>query len=708
MMFVNPRNNRIFLLSLLYVGLGMLCAAGCRTLPNSGLDPYGERLFESCPLDNIWPSNCFSNRQSGTNTTPQPVVSTTTPQPVTTQGAAVYQNTPDTVGTLPGGLGGGQSGPVVLPNYGSTATAMGIGVRGIDSAIIASPDGEPRLAFEDTGGYALPTAPVEGPALVMTPREQIAPIGSEVVLISSYLGSRDHLVTNEKIEWTLEGVGSIQKFDAGSCCDPLFFDYVRAKKITDRYAVTKTSQVFQTLDRGTPETTDDLHLLRGQTWISVNSMKEGTTHVSAFAPSLKDWSKRTDVGIIHWVDALWVLPRLSMAPVGESRGLTTTLLRATNGQPRRGWIIRYEILNGPPAGFGPGYAQIEEVETDLSGQASVILYPKEHQTGTCTIGVSIIRPAGVDGSDRRVTVGRETVRQTWAGSSNVFIDLKAPTDGKIGQDLPHTMTVTNRSASWVRGVVALDIPPMASCTASNPPAQQQNMTLLWDVDVAPQSNTAITFSLKYSAVGAPILTPKFYPQGTTPITPSISGTSVPPPASSGSVGIVQPTPPPPTTPGATTFHGSSTSPTTPSATGTGATTFQGSGTRRNLGQKLSIEIITPRVELNKPVDFTFRVTNNGTTAIQNAKLVVEVPREYHATVRADFSTGIDQGQDGQGNAVLYPSPIPPRGSAYITVTFPTTSLTGHKLVGRFYIKETVGGNVQETLIDQTETQVSPR
>ena len=697
----NRRPQNTFLLILLLAGTGTFCAIGCQSLPRSGLDPYGERLFESCPLDGLWPSNCELFKKRTESTSQQPIVSTMVPEPATPGGAVVYPGGPipsTSSGALPGNLGSGQAGAVYLPNYGSTATAMGSGVRGINTAIVASPEAGPTPVFEETGGYALPTFPVEGPAMIMTPREQIAPIGSEVVLISSYLGSGDRLVTNEKIEWTLEGVGAIQKFDEGSCCDPLFFDYVKAKKVTDRYVVTKTSQVYQTLDRGTTETTDDLHLLRGQTWISINSMREGTTHVTAFAPSLKDWSKRSDVGIIHWVDALWVLPRLSIAPVGESRGLTTTVLRRTNGQPRRDWIVRYEILNGPPAGFGPTQAQIVEERTDLSGQASVILYPKEHQNGTCTIGISIIRPAGVDGSDRRVTVGHETVRQTWAGSSNVFINLQAPTDGKVGQDLPYKMTVSNKTSGYVRGVVALTIPPTAACTASDPPAQQKDSTLLWDVEVPPQGNSVITFALKFSTVGAPILTPQFYQQGSSfGSTPSISGTSIPPP-SSGSVGLTGPSGTPPNTPPATVYQGGSS---TGGGTATSpATVFQGSGTPRNYGQKLNIEVLTPRAELNKPLTFRFNVKNNGSVAIQNAMLVVETPSEFRGTtLEGSTSPGYDAGHDSSGNVVLKTHPIAPGGTAYVELTYPTITVSGHRIVGKFYV-----GN---ELIDQTYIQVTP-
>ncbi len=370
--------------------------------------------------------------------------------------------------------------------------------------------------------------------------------------------------------------------------------------------------------------------------------------------------------------------------------------RRTNGQARHDWIVRYEILNGPPAGFGPSQAQIVEERTDMSGQASVILYPKEQQNGTCTIGISIIRPAGVDGSDRRVTVGYETVRQTWAGSSNVFIRLQAPTEGKVGHDLPYKMTVSNKTSSYVRGVVALTIPPSAVCTASTPSAQQKDSTLLWDVDVPPQGDTEITFSLRFSSVGAPILTPQFYRQNSADFSPAISGISVPSAVPSTAS---QAPPPITTTPPAAVFQ-----PTQQSAqpsTLPPATTFQpGNAGPSPTSQQLNIELLTPRAELNQPFTFRFNVKNTGSTTIQNARLAVEVPTEYRSTQLAgDTSAAVEAGQDSAGNVVLRSQPIPPGGTAWIELTYPSVPLTGHRLVGKFY--------VDNKLIDQKMTQITP-
>ncbi|MDR1271286.1 MAG: hypothetical protein LBK82_17405 [Planctomycetaceae bacterium] len=695
--------NRILIWSLLLAGFGFVCAVGCQSLPRSGFDPKGERLFESCPLGRILPSNCdLLGRRKEPQVSTIPLTATPVPLPVNS-GATVFPGTTSVTPTnqLPGQFGAVQSrtvsGVAGIPQYGSTATPINPAARGINTAIIASPDAVPKPVFEETGGYALPTVPIEGPAILMTPREQIAPIGSEVVLISSYLGSRDRLITNEKIEWTLEGVGAIQKFDGGSVCDPLHFDFVRAKKITDRYVVTKTSQLYQTLDRGTPETKDDLHLLKGQTWISVNSMREGTTHVTTFAPSLKDWSKRSDVGIIHWVDAQWVLPRLSIAPVGDSRILTTTVLRQTNGQPRSGWIVRYEILNGPPAGLGQSSVQIEEKETDMSGQASVILSPRESRAGTNTISVQIIRPAGVDGSDRRVTVGSETIRQTWSGNAGIRIVLSGPGQEKVikrGDDIPYTITLTNTTSHLGKGVVVFEVPPLASFTGSQPtPTRTENSSVLWNVEVQPKATATIQCTLRAGTIGSIYPVATFYPQGISPETRSpINGTSVPLPP-------VDPSTVTPTLPGSSTPPGAGLFGTRQSPPPDGATTYH-RGTQSGVNLKIEPSPKN-KIEVGKPLEFSFIVENNSSSEIRNARLQIEIPPEYrnYVTKGAAFPS-----EDGTAYYSLQKdfvyidvTSIPVNGKAYVSTEFPNLTAKGYRIVGTLFVNNQKFDQIIQTI-----------
>jgi len=686
MPFLGHNRRPVFLR---FAWFGFLCALlGCQSLPQSGFDPYGERLFESRPFANCPLFNW------GSDSTPTTVSSTPIPSvPQESTGASIFA--PPSA-ALPGDLGASQTNLA-----GSTATTLPPGTHAITTALIHNPDAGPTPVFANTGGYALPTAPVTGPDLFVTPREQIAPLGSEVVLIASRLGNKDRLVTNEKVEWALEGVGTIEKIDGGSYRDTLVFDYVHAKKVTDRYAITKTSQVYQTLNRGTTGTSDDVHLLRGQTWVSVNSLKEGTTHVTAFAPNMADWSKRTDGGIIHWVDAQWVLPRLAIAPVGEDRVLTTTVLRATNGQPRQGWIVRYEILSGPSAGLGASGAQIEEVATDSSGQATTILTPGGQTAGTNSIGIRIIRPAGVDG-DRRVTVGSEIVRQTWSGNPSIVLNIRGPNEARLGQELPYEITATNRTSATVQGVVALPIPPLASYIRSEPPGLLQGTTVLWNVTLLPGNTERMSVVLRQGTAGSLWLRPEFRRTGqipTTRIAPTqISTTQSPTPLPSSSAAVfpgTQTTPPP-----APATQSPAPSPAQPPSGVTPpppATTFQA---RPTLTVQIEPETSVHPIVSGESFRFYVRVVNTGTTDARDLAVIVPLPEEFpSSSCGGDWSTdwefleveGRERstagkpsdwrfGTDERNHQVALMAPLlAPGKSAYLLLQYPRIDSQGHNI-----------------------------
>jgi len=662
-------HNRIPVFLALLASVGFLCAlVGCRNLPRSGFDPSGQRLFESNPF-----RDCPLFRRDASS---PPIITGTPPVDPWQQqpgGATIFSPAPP---SLPGDLGASQTHPGV-PMHGGTATVVPPGANAITTAMIYSPDLGPRHAFAGTGGYALPVVPVEGPALIMTPREQIAPLGSEVVLIASFLGNRDRLITNEKIEWALEGVGTIGTIDTGSHCDIFFLDHTKARKVSDQYAITKTSARYQTLDRGTPGTTDNVNLLRGQTWISVNSMREGTTHVTAFAPSMADWSRRTDVGIIHWVDAQWVVPRLPISPVGETRMLTTTVLRASNGQPRQGWIVRYEILGGPAAGLGGTGAQIQEIETDFSGEATTVLTPRDHQQGTNTIRIQIIRPAGIEG-DRRVTVGSETVRQTWSGSPNILLNITGPDEARLGQDLPYEITAENRTSTAMPGVIALPIPPLASYIRSD--GVLQGSTVLWNVTLPPHSTTRVNVTLRQGTPGSLWLRPEF--RGTGQVT-------APPP--------FVPTPPGQPDQGATVFPGGQPTPPPPipdNLTPPVHPPAQVFPTRPSLSVEITPNPLVP-VQLGQPVQFFVRITNTGTTEARNIQAFIPLPPEFAATSVMGTSDpltvdGSPPLPDDSNRALGFPAgthqalfripSLAAGATAQATLQYPTIGSQGHNIV----------------------------
>jgi hypothetical protein len=341
-------------------------------------------------------------------------------------------------------------------------------------------------------------------------------------------------------------------------------------------------------------------------------------------------------------------------------------------------------LNGPAAGLGQSSAQIEEKETDISGQASVILSQRENRAGTNTISVQIIRPAGVDGSDRRVTVGSETIRQTWSGNAGIRIALTGTEKTvKRGDDIPYTITLTNTTSLVGKGVVVFEVPPLATFVGSQPtPTRTENSSVLWNVEVQPKATATIQCTLRAGTIGSIYPVATFYPQGISPETRSpITGTSVPlPPVDPSTV-----TP----TISASTFSGAGSSGTGQTPSG-GATVFH-RGAQSGINLKI-VPTIKPNegkiVAVGKPLQFSFIVENNSSSEIKNARLQIEVPPE----IRHLVSEGASSAKDGQAYHSLQHdyvcidvASIPVGGSAYVSTQFPDLRPQGYNIVGILFV-----------------------
>ncbi len=318
----------------------------------------------------------------------------------------------------------------------------------------------------------------------MVPEIVVAPIGAEVVLMAGVPGADGGLAPGRRIEWTLDpaGVGHFVTVDGIMQFRPFIRFSSAPEKIDATFAVGKTARQNITLTRGTPTETDDLIVLRGQTWISVTSPAEGTSYVSAFSPEVHGWDGRLRTSRVHWVDAQWSFPPPAVNPAGSSHTLTTTVLRQSDRTPIEGWRVRYEILDGPAAGFAPGGATVTEVPTNELGQASVEVVQQQIAGGTNTIRVEIIRPGNAPGaSGRRMSIATGTTTKTWS-SPDIALRKTGPAQGSIGSTLTYRIEVTNPGAVAATGVTVADaIPAGLAYLDSNPPAANQGGQLRWEL-----------------------------------------------------------------------------------------------------------------------------------------------------------------------------------------------------------------------------------
>ena len=368
-------------------------------------------------------------------------------------------------------------------------------------SLFVNPGATPQAAFRETPPTNREASRV---GIVLAPRATVAPIGSEVILLAGVRGPDQYMWTNERVEWMIDpgSVGQFVDLDKGSWTDPLVCDFIRARKIDNCYAVNTTSRRFLRLTRGTPDTSDDMEVLKGQAWVTLTSAREGTSDVTVYCPGVSPWHARTETCQVHWVDAQWSFPSIAIAESGGRQLLETTVTRQSDCTPRCGWHVRYEIVGGPPAAFAPDGSQVVEIPTGPDGKASVELYQTEPQAGTSKIVIQVIRPAGLGCPNQKVVVGKTCLSQTWSAPS-LGVRVQGPTAGSIGSNNAFRIDVSNPGDMAADTVtLTVPVPPGLSYVGASPTSEGTGSTLRWTIGrLAPGEVRSIALDLRSDQSG---------------------------------------------------------------------------------------------------------------------------------------------------------------------------------------------------------------
>ena len=426
--------------------LAMACGVGCSTLPSSGIDPSGESVFLGPP-----PSNPFSCSDGTTGSTTYAAPSTAG---VLVPNTSLQQNRNSQLGKT--------SGPKLLPK----------------PLLGESYDNYPtqRLQWDNTG-------------IILRPGRIVAPVGSQVIVAAGVVAPDHYLSMNERVEWSLtsSSVGQFVEVEPDTWTDWFLMDFTLPRKIGPYRAVTSTSRNNMNITQGSPVANDDMKVQRGETWVAVTSPVEGTSFVTAFAPSVYSWNARARTAMIHWVDAKWQFPAPSFAPAGGRQVLKTMLSRQSDNRPLAGWRVRYTVTGGPAAGFTPDGSKVTEVVTNQNGEAIVEIAEQQAASGTNQVCIEIVRPdgignggmCGVEGS--AITVGNGSTMVTWSAPELALTKTGPPAVG-IGSALTYQINVTNPGDLPTDDVQITDeIPAGAEYIDSNPPAQPVGSSLQWQI-----------------------------------------------------------------------------------------------------------------------------------------------------------------------------------------------------------------------------------
>ncbi len=426
---------------------------GCTTL-RSPFDPTGERIFAQPSLVPPPATGSFAPSGSPPSQVIVPPGATIPPSADLTLPGAIAAPAPAAPGAVvPGPMAPGGAMPLAPP----------------PGTVAPSP-------LAPAAGLPAPgAAPAGGPELVLVPQESVAPIGTHVVLLAGTRDRDNYLRTNQRIDWTLVpgSVGQFVEVGTKGFTDWLMGDFTVPQIVNPAYAITSTSRQYLRHTRGTPNPEDDITVLAGQAWITTTSLVEGTMWVSAHAPAGYGWQTRT--AAIHWIDGQWCFPPPAITAAGVPHVFTTTVMRQSNQAPHVGWLVRYEITGGPPAGFSPDGGPVIEVAVDEQGRASAEIIQPQPLAGTNQISIQVIRPASPECPERRLVVGTGSTLKTWADTDmpipqglpsepapqptalpQIEVQTTGPGQAKVGDDVTFRILVTNVGQAPATGLQVRD------------------------------------------------------------------------------------------------------------------------------------------------------------------------------------------------------------------------------------------------------------
>ncbi len=481
-----------------------IAAAGCQNFQLPRIDPSGERLF--LPPGAPAPVSPFANVPYGTTPPYNPgVAGAQPPLPGTTVVAPPVLSAPPT--PSPSMLPPGMSSPMIQsplqtpqPTLDLAAPAPSLSEPPSASGQFAAPLSVNPANMAAPALASAPRSPL--PGLNVNPNRVVAPVGSEVVMIASLLGSDGYLVSGDDVEWMISGDG------AGSFVSPGergTFDVINRlrglpRKVNATYVLNATLRSPQVLDRGTPVPFDDLEIQPGQAWVTVTSPVEGTTHLSVYAPNVPQWDRRQQGATIYWVDAQWNFPPPAINPMGTRHTFVTSVNRQSDGSPIDGWSVRYEIVGGPAAQWEATGSTVVEVPTNEIGQASAEIVQVEPLAGTNQITLQVIRPDGKGG--RKFVIGTGGTSKTWT-RPNICINAIGPSQASVGSTVNYRIEASNPSSVLARNVVVTDdLPRALSLVSSTPPADASPSGQEWRLgDLAPGQMRTIDVSFKVAQAG---------------------------------------------------------------------------------------------------------------------------------------------------------------------------------------------------------------
>ncbi len=309
----------------------------------------------------------------------------------------------------------------------------------------------------------IPSSGTPGAVQVFPPRVA-APIGMEVIMRGAVYGENGRFLHGRLLEWSLEEPAHGQFIDTGGS-NPAALERIFPSDLfssqpplqQQRLASSRSASRSETVTRGTRDTSDDLYIERGQSWIAVSSSTPGITRLSLTASTVEGWDQQPAAATIQWIDVRWQFPLPQSVELGETARLETTLATATSTGPLPGWKIRYSVEQGSQARLGPDALQTIDESTDNMGTAAVAVHPGGEKAEEVRVLTEIFVPANlVAGEEMVMARGWSIIR--WDGA-DLGVSLDAPGQVVVSQPFLIKATFQNRGSLPARNVVVEDLLP---------------------------------------------------------------------------------------------------------------------------------------------------------------------------------------------------------------------------------------------------------
>ncbi|MCC9601738.1 DUF11 domain-containing protein [Stieleria sp. JC731] len=478
---------------MLSIAIAFACFGGCSRLRLPAVDPTGRRIFNPLPTTTELAlpgaggecklGNCLKKLGDPLNLQPfklpEPAFTQPTNPPACITPPAIAPST-----TVP-------QGTIGVPPTGNCNTQPCVNGPACPGDCLNGPPA--ILIGNETGlrnGCCLPNRGKRG-CILLTPQKIVAPVGGEVILLSGICGEGGYLQMGEPLEWMLtpDSVGTfIQVGDDDPGLVHKLARIKKAEKHDPSYAFGVTSTKRVKITRGNMNPNDDIQLEKGQTWISISSPSEGTSHVTVLAPDSECWDQRKATATIYWVDASVQFPKNEILPAGQPVTLTTRVTRSEGALPARGWKVIYRSLHPElglfqsPAGGSPK----AEVIVDQDGNAPVQLIPVPGTSGTATIEMTVVRPGGDIDNMPPLELFKGHTFVTWS-APQLLLETVGPEVASFGTPFKVVARVSNpgdQTAQNVRVILTLPQGVRAQDTESDFVQNLPN-ALVWNIGDLP-------------------------------------------------------------------------------------------------------------------------------------------------------------------------------------------------------------------------------